>query len=169
MESFQSGYDTWGGRLLLASAILAGINMHFSYYLMFSDSTQTQSAACTGINDTQPLNFDEWNQQILSKWETCFSTRYNFSLQWSTSKMLQSLVVLVKWYTPKLWIFFTIMADNDGEPRTTLQSLAKLHGLQYLKDSDRTLSSFEIYPLVRCMFRRFNVVYFFIRGSWTVF
>jgi len=29
----------------LASAILADINMHFSHYLMFSDSSQTQYAA----------------------------------------------------------------------------------------------------------------------------
>jgi len=32
------------------------------------------------------------------------------------------------------------MADSYGEPRTTLQSQAELQGLQYLEDSDRTLS-----------------------------
>ena len=41
------------------------------------------------------------------------------------------------------------MADGDGEPRTTLQSQTELHGLQYLEDSDRTLSSLERDPLVR--------------------
>src|SRR6218665_2939673 len=33
--------------------------------------------------------------------------------------------------------FFTIVADGDGEPRTTLQSQAEHQALQYLEDSDR--------------------------------
>src|SRR6218665_2911008 len=39
--------------------------------------------------------------------------------------------------------FFTILADSYREPRTTLQSQSQLQGLQYLYDSDRTLSSLE--------------------------
>lgn len=53
--------------------------------------------------------------------------------------------------------YFTFMADADEEPRMTLHSQAELQGLQYLEDSDRTLGSLERYPLVRNMFRKFNV------------
>ena len=53
--------------------------------------------------------------------------------------------------------FFTFMADADGEPRMTLHSQAKLQGLQYLEDSDRALNVLDRYPLVRSMFRKFNV------------
>jgi len=54
--------------------------------------------------------------------------------------------------------FFTVRADSAWGPRTTLQSQAELQGLQYLEDSDRTLSSLERYPLVRYrpMFRKFH-------------
>src|SRR5688572_17025335 len=53
--------------------------------------------------------------------------------------------------------FFTFMVDPNGESRATLHSQAELQGLQYLEDSDRALSMLDRYPLVRSMFRQFNV------------
>ena len=77
---------------------------------------------------TQPLSCDGLNQQILSKWETCFSTRYDFYLLGRTSKMLQSL-----------------------------QSQAKLQVLQHLEDNDRTLSVFGAIFIDPLYVQKFNV------------
>jgi len=102
----------------LASAIFADINMRFSHYLMFSDSTQTHPAALQALMTHPGFKLRGIkNQQILSKWETCFSTRYDFYLLGRTSKMLQSLDVSMKWpiVDSKTLDFFTIMADSDGE------------------------------------------------------
>jgi|SRR6218665_1876258 len=74
--------------------------------------------------------FDGLNLEILSKSETCFSTSYDFYLLGSTSKLLQSSFNEV--VDSKPLNFFTIMADSDEEPRTTLQSQAE--GLQCLMD-----------------------------------
>jgi len=98
--------------------------MRLSHYLMFSVSTQTQSAALASM----PLSFEVLglNQLILSKWETCFSTRYDFYLLGRTNEMLQSLDVFDEVVDSKTLDFFTSTDDSDGEPRTTLQSQAEL-------------------------------------------
>lgn len=44
-----------------------------------------------------------------------------------------------------------------GGPTMTIHSQAELQALQYLDDPDRTLDSLSRYPLVRNMFRKFNV------------
>ena len=51
------------------------------------------------------------------------------------------------------------MQDGDGqsEPRMTLQSQAELEGLQYLENTDKTLSSLRRYPRVSEVFKKYNV------------
>ena len=86
----------------LASAILAGINMRFSHYLMFSDSTQTRSVALASM--THPAFKLRWiKPSNLEQIRDLFLNTLRLYLLGCTSNMLQSLDVLMKWKTPKLW------------------------------------------------------------------
>ena len=51
------------------------------------------------------------------------------------------------------------MQDGDGqsEPRMTLQSQAELEGLQYLEDTDKTLSSLRHCPRFSEVFKKYSV------------
>ena len=49
------------------------------------------------------------------------------------------------------------MQDSKSEPRMILQSQAELEGLQYLHDTDKTLSSLRRYPRVSEAFNKYNV------------
>lgn len=49
--------------------------------------------------------------------------------------------------------FFTFMHTEDSVAATNTQSHVELQGLQYLEDTDQTLSSLCRYPLICQMFR----------------
>ena len=49
------------------------------------------------------------------------------------------------------------MQDGQSELRMALQSQAELDSLQYLEDTDKTLSSFRRYPRVSEVFKKYNV------------
>src|SRR6218665_1270 len=87
----------------LAYAILAD-NMRFSHYLMSSDSTPTQSAALASMTqlDSKLRGIKPPNLEQMRNYS--FSIRYDFYLLGRTNKILQSLDVLMKWQTPKLWV-----------------------------------------------------------------
>ena len=140
----------------MASAILADINMRFSHYLMFSDSTQTQSAALASMTHPasklrwiKPANLEQTSNLFLNPLRFLSSRVHQ---QDATKSGRFDEVV-----DSKTFDFFTFMADSNGEPKTTLRSQAEFLGLKYLEASNRTLSSLERYPLVRYMFKKNNV------------
>jgi len=139
----------------LASAILVDINMSLSHYLMFSNSTQTQSAALASMTHPafklrwiKPAKLEQMRHLFLN---TLWFLSAGENQQDATKSGRFDEVV-----DSKTLDFFTFMADSDGEPRTTLQSQAEFDFMA-IEDSDRTLSSLERYPLVCYMFRKFNV------------
>src|SRR6218665_301026 len=100
----------------LASAILADINMRFTHRFMFSNSTQTQSAALASM--THPANLEQMRNLFLNTLRV-LSAREN---QQDTTKSGRFDEVI----DYKTLDFFTIMGDSDREPRTKLQSQAEL-------------------------------------------
>jgi len=109
----------------LAFAILADINMRFTHRLMFSNSTQTQSAVLASMTHPafklrwiKPANLEQVRNLLLSTLRF-LSAREN---QQDTTKSGRFDEVV----DSKTLNFFTIMADSDREPRTTLQSQAEL-------------------------------------------
>ena len=138
----------------MASAILVDINTRFSPYFTFTDATQ--SAALASITHPafklrwiKPANVEQMKNLFLNtlRFSSEREHQQNAMMPSRTDEMVDS----------KTLDFFSIMADADGEPGTTLHSQAELQGLQYLEDSDRALSMLGRYPLVRSMFRKFNV------------
>lgn len=122
-------------------------------YFTFADATQ--SAALSSI--THPAFKLRWIKPAdVENMKNLFLNTLRFSSerehQQNTMPSRTNEVV-----DSKTLSFFTFMADADGEPRTSLHSQAELQGLQYLEDSDRALSMLDRYPLVRNMFRKFNV------------
>jgi hypothetical protein len=138
----------------LASVILVDINTRFSPYFTFADATQ--SAALASITHPafklrwiKPANVEHMKNLFLNtlRFSSEKEHQQNTTMPSRTDEVVDSTTL----------DFFTFMADADGEPRTTLHSQAELQGLQYLEDSDRALSVLNKYPLVRSMFRKFNV------------
>ena len=48
------------------------------------------------------------------------------------------------------------MQDGQSEPRMILESHTELEGLQYLEDTDKTLSSLRRYPRVSEVFKKYR-------------
>ena len=99
----------------LASAILADINMHFSHYLMFSDSTQTQFAALASMTHSafklrwiKPANFEQMRNLSLNmlRFLSARENQQDATESGRFDKVLDS----------KTLDFSTIMAGSDGEP-----------------------------------------------------
>src|SRR6218665_3152760 len=85
--------------ILLASVILADVNMRFSHYLSFSDSTQTQSAALASM--THPaFKLRRIKPTTLDQTINLFFNTLDFYLLGRTSKMLCK-VWMFRWYTLK--------------------------------------------------------------------
>src|SRR6218665_231938 len=127
-----------------SSAILA--DMCFSHCLVFSNSIQTQSAALASMTHPvfklrwiKPANLEQMRNLFLK------SLRFLSAMENQQDATKSGRFDGVVDY--KTLDFFTSITDSDGDSRTTLQSQAEGLQIQYLEDSDRTLSFFERYPL----------------------
>ena len=103
----------------LASAILVDINMSLSHYLMFSNSTQTQSAALASMTHPafklrwiKPAKLEQMRHLFLN---TLWFLSAGENQQDATKSGRFDEVV-----DSKTLDFWTFVAISDGEPRTTL-------------------------------------------------
>lgn len=137
----------------LASAILADINTRFQNYFTFSDSTHAEALASI----THPAFKLRWiKPAYVERMKTLFLNCVKFSAE----KAQQQETAMTSDLTTdavdsKSLSFFTFMDEAEGGPRMTIHSQAELQ--QFLEDTDRTLGSLTRYPLVRAIFRKFNV------------
>ena len=142
----------------LASAILNDINTRFQNYLTFSDSTQAEALASI----THPVFKLRWIKPAhVERMKTLFLNSVKFSAE-KAHEQETAMTPATKndALDSKSLSFFTFMDEGEGVlggPRMTIHSQAELQALQYLDDPDRTLDSLSRYPLVRNMFRKFNV------------
>ena len=140
--------------LPLASAILVDIETRFVNYYTFSETSQTAALAAI----THPAFKLRWlSGDNVDQMKKLFLN----TLRLSAGRLVTGNTASASSYVDegldsRTLDFFSFMDNVEVQP-TTLQSQAELQGLQYLEDSDRTLSSLSRYPVIRKLFRQCNV------------
>lgn len=134
----------------LASVILQDISTRFREYFEFSQSSEAAILASI----THPAFKLRWlPTDVVDQMKSLFlGTLKDTSaaqLQQSLDKSSKASYVL----DSNTLDFFTFMHTEDSVTATNTQSHVELQGLQYLEDTDQTLSSLCRYPLICQMFR----------------
>ena len=134
----------------LASVILQDISTRFREYFEFSQSSEAAILASI----THPAFKLRWLptdvvDQMKSLFLGTLKDTLAAQLQQSLDKSSKASYVL----DSNTLDFFTFMHTEDSVTATNTQSHVELQGLQYLEDTDQTLSSLCRYPLICQMFR----------------